>query len=448
MPPAAPEARSPKPEAPPSPLASAALAAGAATRKSTGPEGDERVFSPVHAQRIAKLLATAPPAVLGAIEADLGSIGGPAAPLARALYLKSAAARADTLLGGAEAPREAARTILRAFAGRISGLPAEELLKRSTSIDLDSRVSTSDFEPVAWDEKRGVIHDRGRGDARGDNDGMIQRFTGSCGSTSLGMALAEEDPVRAFAANDAGLQSLDPKDEVSRFQEAVLAEHASAAYPRRVEWNLARLKNGLGRLEAVDRLSKADASALRDHADGKAALTAGARRALTALRGLAGGSPTDAELAEIRATKVREDQGLTTEEMAAAMDRHLAPVTGKKHKVYGPTDEILKKGELTKHVDEMATALERGGDIAFSVTDPPHWMVMTAVRPAAAASGQRAATERSFLMSDPWTGRTAWIAEKDMVSGKFLETPPFELAERGAKGWIDSVILPLERSVP
>jgi hypothetical protein len=417
-------------------LARAAIEVGRSTRKSGGPEGTETILGAEQARRAEKLVATAPPELRAALAADLARIEGPGADVGRALYLKAATARTGPL-AEARAPkalREAALATLAAFAGRVSNRDGADLLARASVIDLDSRASTSGFDPTAWSERRGVIHARGQGDTRTDNDGLLQRFTGSCGPTSLQIALAEEDPVVAFTFHDVGLQSMDAKDLAGRFQAEVLAEHRSDAFSRRVQYNLARIANGLGRLEGAGAIEKAEKKALLDHVNGKGPLDKNAERALRALRALARGFPTDAEIAEIRATDVREDQGLDAKEMERALDKYLAPATGTRYRTVGGEDG-LGPGAVARHVDAIARALERGVDVPLSLKEPGHFCILTAV------SAEAGAGARRFLVSDPWTGRTLWTKEADFISGQFIRAI-FEIDEASKDHHVDYVFLP------
>lgn len=399
-------------------LAAEAVETGRKTRKSGGPEGVERVIGADQAKRIEKLLATASPEVRAALAADLARIRGPDAALGRALYLKAAVSRAGALLGPrgpakSDTARSTALATLSAFARRVSNQDGQTLLARSTVVDLDSRVSTSEFDAVAWDERRGVVHARGQGDRRGDNDGLLQRFTGSCGSTSILIAIAEEDPVQAFALNDEGVQSMETKDLAGRFQAELLAEHKSDAFSRRVEYNLSRLKNGLGRLKESGEIKGADRKALLAFAENEGKLDDRAKRALESLRAYAAGFPTDADLSEIRDTDVREDQGLTGKELGKALGKHLTPITGQRYVRAGGDEGLGQKG-LKAHLDDLEKALRRGADVPFGVTEPAHWMIFTAVT----GDGD----DRRFLVSDPWTGRTGWASDKELTTGRFVET--------------------------
>ncbi len=419
-------------------LAADAVETGRKTRKSSGPEGTERVISSDQAKRVEKLLSTASPEVRAAMAADLAGIRGPDAALGRALYLKAAASRAAVLAHpktsrSAESARSTALATLSAFARRVSGEDGATLLAKATVVDLDSRVSTSEFDATAWDERRGVVHARGQGDSRGDNDGILQRFTGSCGSTSILIAIAEEDPVQAFALNDEGVQSMESRDLAGRFQAELLAEHKSAAFSRRVEYNLSRLKNGLGRLKESGEIKGADRKALLAHADGEGPLDDRAKRALAALRAYAGGFPTEAEIAEIRATDVREDQGLTAPELGKSLAKHLTPVTGHRYRQAGGEDGLGPKG-LKKHLDDLEKALRRGADVPFGVTEPAHWLIFTAV------TGE--GDDRRFLVSDPWTGRTGWASDKELTTGRFVETLLDEKWSKKKDIYVDELFLP------
>lgn len=408
-----------------------AIAAGRATRKSGGPEGTEALLQLVREARIERLLRGAPPDVAVALLADLERFAGEGADVRRALYWKAAAARVGALLGPDPAARAAALATLACFARRAGALATDEALRRATVSDLNSRVSTSDFEPIAWDDKRGVIGDRGRGDRRGDNDGLLQRFMESCGATTLQIALCEDDPVRAFAVHEAGVAKIEADDIVAAFQREVLAEMKSGAIPRRADWLSARLKNGIGRLRATGGAAPGDLDALKAHIREGKPRTPGAARALERLRALAGGSPTEAKIAEIRRGPLGEEGGFTIEEFGRVLARHLAPATGARYEQAIP--EKPRPGEIARVLDEAAGALESGLDVPFGISEPGHWMLMAAVE------GDRAA--RRFLVTDPWTGRTAWVPEKDLISGKFI-SDPFELESKEKAGAIDAVFLP------
>jgi hypothetical protein len=411
-----------------------AIAAGRTTRKSQGPEGLEKVLAPAHEKAIETLLAHGEPQLVRRMGAHLQGIGGPAAPLARALYLKASAARAAALTGSDPARREAALATLEAFAGRLDGMSAEELLRRSSVIDLDSRVSTSAFEPLTLESRRGAFREIGRDDARTDNDGLIQRFSGSCGPTSLQIALCEADPVRAFVVHDAGLDAAVPDDISGRFQAELLGRYASAARSRLAARNRARVQAGVKQLQEQGKLEPDEAKALIGFVKGgsTAPATPGVRRALTELRALAGGFPGEREIEQMRADPPRGEGGLAFDEFEGLINHVLSPLTGQTYRQTEPKDG-LQPGEAVKHLDAVAAALRRGLDVPFGLSEAEHWMLLTAVE------GRE--PKRRFLVADPFTGRTGWVPEERLVSGDF-SADPFELVGRGVKDHIDSFFLP------
>ena len=48
---------------------------------------------------------------------------------------------------------------------------------------------------------------------------------------------------------------------------------------------------------------------------------------------------------------------------------------------------------------------------------------------------------RSFLVSDPDGGRTAWVSERSLIKGTFV-AEQFKLCEKGERGYIDCFLLP------
>lgn len=415
-------------------LRAAAIAAGTAARKSDGPEGTERVLLPHQVRRIERLYAAAPTEVARALDASLARIGGKDAALGRALFLKAAAARAEAL-GADPACRAAALAALDAFAARLDGMAAADMLARATVEDLDSRVSTSDFDPRGLDVSHGRPGKGGAGDRRKDNDGLFQRFTASCGTTALEILLCEEDPIRAFAAHDAGLTSWRPDDAVGRFQAEMLEKYGGVAISRHALHRFAALKREIKKALDAGTVTEQEVEAFRAHVLGGKPLDEPGRRAREAIRKQAGGFPSDAEIEEIRAGRFpRRDEGLGFEEMGKALADVLAPVTGARYE-QTPPPEGFGAGKAAKHLDAVERALRRGLDVPFGISEPPHWMLLSAV------SGR--APERRFLVTDPDGGITDWVGEKDFVKGTFLKTP-FDLQEGQKKGHVDSFFLPAE----
>src|SRR5688572_18102762 len=75
------------------------------------------------------------------------------------------------------------------FAKKIARLDDEALKRKTTVLDLDWKRNDNLRDPLALSDRRGVIHPRGHGDRQTDNDGLFQRFTGSCGPSVIQMML-------------------------------------------------------------------------------------------------------------------------------------------------------------------------------------------------------------------------------------------------------------------
>lgn len=69
----------------------------------------------------------------------------------------------------------------------------------------------------------------------------------------------------------------------------------------------------------------------------------------------------------------------------------------------------------------------------FGVCEPAHWMLLTATRQGTGG--------REFLVSDPDAGRTAWVTQKDLVSGVFGDQQ-FHLSQPRERPYIDCFFLP------
>ena len=374
-------------------------------------------------------LAAAPKKVSAEVIALAAGFRGEAAPVAAALVLRAASARADQLSGpGADK----SLATLRTFAAAIRGLDAATLRERATVLDLDSGKNDSVFDAQGLWERRGTVRARGP-DASADNDGLLQRFSSTCGTTVLQMLMAEADPVLAFAINQEGRASLSANDGAAKFQRAVLEEFGGVGIPR-VESHLAsRLKNGLGQLVRSGELTPGQRDALIDHATAHGPLDARAKAALAAVRERYDGFPADSDLTLLKAAMLpARDEGLGTAEFQSALKKYATALTGLGYRQTEPADGFAR-GQVKKHLDAVETALKRGADVPFGVCEPAHWMLLTAARHAGGG--------REFLVSDPDGGRTAWVKEKDFVSGAFGDKQ-FHLSRADERPYVDCFFLP------
>jgi len=420
-----------RPAPTPAALRAEALAKGAATKKSDGPEGTEALLAPRHLQRIERL------ACVPGLDATAAAITGPAAPLARALFWKAAAARSDALLGADPCAKASAEAALQAFARSLGGLDDATLRARATVVDLDSRINSSTWDPAGLDAKKNTFGNGGADDYKSNNDGLFQRFTATCGSTTLEILLCEEDPVRAFARHEAGIHSSDTaKGALSAdFQRETLERYGGVAVSKKATHCFLKLKHEMGVVRRSGAACDKDVDALGRYVRREGPLDAAAQRALAAVRARADGFPLEADIAEIHAAKLpRKDEGLGYDEFARAIADVLTPVTGVKYEQTAPPDGF-GRGKAGPHLEDVAAALRKGVDVPVGMTDPAHWLLLSAV------SGK--APARRFLMSDPDRGATAWVTEKDLVSGAFARSGgPFDLSDKKKLGFIDSFYLP------
>lgn len=392
-------------------------------------EGREPLLTATENSRLRASLAAAPKAVVAEVLGLAAGFRGEAAPVASALLLRAASARGDQLKGpGAEKSLQT----LRAFATQIRGLDATTLRERATVLDLDSGKNDSLFDAQGLWERRGTVR-ASAADTAADNDGLLQRFTSTCGPTVLQMLMAEADPVLAFAINQEGRASASAKDGAARFQRAVLEEFGGIGIPRVESHLAARLKNGLGQLVRSGEVTAGQRDALVRHATARGPLDARAKTALEAMRERYEGFPADDELKQLKtAILPARDEGLGTVEFQRALEKYASVLTGLGYQMTEPADGF-GRGDAKKHLDAVEAALKKGADVPFGVSEPAHWMLLTASR--------RVDGAREFLVSDPDGGKTAWVKERDFVSGTFGDKQ-FQLSRPDERPYVDCFFLP------
>ncbi len=380
------------------------LESAARVRRGSGPEGTEPVVTQAELARVTKVFSAVSPERSQALQKLVLCV--PEGP-ARALMLKAIGARASRLATDVRPLK-----VLERFAAVIAPLAPEELLENATVLDLDSRVSTSNSDPMRMWSKQGTVRAAWSEGSRTNNDGLIQRFTATCGPTVIQMMRAQTDPVLAFAINAEGRASDATHGATARFQRALIEEYGGIAIGRRESYVMARLNNAFARLGLPNReLSDANIEAVRDKY---------------------GGFPGDSDVQRVRATEIRSrDIGIGTDDFREMLDRFVGSVTGAK---YAQTDppEGFGRGQAVRFLDDVERSLRKGFDVAFGVCQPDHWMMMSHVR------GK--APTREFLVTDPDGGRTAWVTQKQLVDGSFADIH-FHLPKRDERPYIDSFFM-------
>ncbi|MEW5847770.1 MAG: hypothetical protein AB2A00_03110 [Myxococcota bacterium] len=409
--------------------ASVALEGASRLRRSDGPEGVEPILTAHESQRVDRLLRARPDVKL-AVEA----VSGDLTPVQSAILLRAVSARAEVLAAG---PDATALGELTSLAKTLRGLDDEEARRHATSLDLDSTTNHSAVDPLAWWGRRGSIR-APRGDVHAaDNDGLFQRFTASCGTTVVQMMLAEADPAYALFLHQHGIQGDDVTGPIADFQKRLLEAGGGIAMGRQEALLRSRLRNALGRLHAGNEVTLVQKEALLAHALKGAPLTTSGRRALEACRERYAGFPSADELVRLRQNPIpNKDEGLATESLIRALEQVITPRTGIRYRSTHPV-EGFARGQAGRHLDAVEAALRRGVDVPFGISEPAHWMLLSAVK------GRE--PRREFLVSDPDGGRTAWVTEKDFLSGAF-GSRIFQLSRKDERPYVDTFILPvLER---
>jgi len=400
------------------------LAAAQCPRSSTLP-GSEALLNRQEVGRLKEGMLAWPKPLQKTLEKLLRQVDE---PFAQGLLFRAMAARVGRLSGEPKALNERQH-----FAQRLKGLSPADLEKRATVLDLDPLENTSHIDPLGLWDRRGVIHDRTKDDVDSNNDGLFQRFTASCGPTVIQMMLAEADPLSAFAIHESGIHSTSDQDAVAGFQKDLLERFEGIAVGREQASIRSRLKNALGRLRRYGHITPAQSRALLDYCEGLQGFNGLAKQALKALRKDYRGFPAKAQIKILRGGSASKDAGMTTAGFVEALNETMAPLTGATYAITSPPNGF-ERGEARHYIDAVVKALSAGHDVPLGVQEPAHWLLLSAVK----GRGAR----RQFLVSDPDGGRTAWVKEKDLLSGHFAQEQ-FYLCTQGQNPYVDAFVLPV-----
>lgn len=416
-----------------------ALVNGVGTPKTQSILGQEGVLGRRQAMDAARALTGMPQAAYDQLSTLLDQAGkgpdgtvpqGASADTERALILKAAAARTAPL--GDANTQEQAMGELQWFANTIRGQTRDGVIQQTSVVDVDDQANTSTANPL----DSTVTNDQ-----KADNDGYAQRFTTSCAPAVAAMVRGEADPVFALMLNADGLQNNNPNADASNLERAVLekdrffnasspdvaltpeqldafkkdgtlppgVEHLAGAAVSRVGQQARKVMDEqLDGAVAAGTITKDQAEALRKDAQG-GTLTDAEKTdrdaALNAVRNAGGNHPTDFEIQAMRGDKPRESFML----IAHAL-RDLA--SGATNTDYW--DFNAGKSMDGPMLDKMEKVLTSGVDLPARLSTPGqdggHFIMFTDVRN---QEGQR-----EFLASDPWSGRSTWLKESDLVNPK------------------------------
>ena len=196
------------------------LTQGVATARSNGNAGQEGVLGKQGALDSATALTTMPQADYDALTKSMG-FGGPRDNVCEAsgadvhtereLTLKAVGARKDDLakpgffdkcLNAVGLPSSKMQEVLQ-YEQKIAGTPRADLIKKSTLIDLD-----------------------------GGTGALQQRFSDSCGPTSMEIGKAEADPIYALKMHDDTVHSTSTTGPIADEQKGILNGNGGNAVPR------------------------------------------------------------------------------------------------------------------------------------------------------------------------------------------------------------------------
>ncbi|MBI2374335.1 MAG: hypothetical protein HYV07_10110 [Deltaproteobacteria bacterium] len=404
---------------------SSALVEASTTPRGPPPLGTKPMLGRHERKRLSQLLEELPAARRAKVSELLQTLAGPAA---RGAFLRAVVARSPDVRAGQLSE-------LRELAKKLSKDGEELARRRTTVLDLDATTNSNSLDPLGLSSRRGRVHALPL-DQHADNDGLYQRFTASCGPTVVEMMVGESDPVFAHSIHEEGLEADATKGVAAGFQESVLLSGGGIPLGKTEAQIRARLRNAAGRLkEALDPKSLAD---LERFSSANGPRTTRVKAALELIRKKFDGFPTEAELTRLAASGPlpQKDEGTSTEAFLAAIHTHVTPRTGVRYAGTQPP-EGFARGQAWRHLDAVTETLRQGIDVPFGVSEPAHWMLLTHV------AGHK--PNRRFLVSDPESGRTAWIPEKSLVKGSFV-TDPFRLTWPNQRGYIDTFLLPVKKT--
>jgi hypothetical protein len=320
----------------------------------------------------------------------------------RALILSAVAARSEAL----RQPGAAGDTALgqvRGFANDVRGLPRDELMRTTTARDIDSRRSTSGVDPEHLDRADG--RDRVR-----DNDGLIQRWDDSCAPTSGEIAAADADPVRARQLHHDGISHASTTGLPGRDQRTGLEANGGVAVARaqhdRARTGADHLRSALDTAHAPREQRQRIVDYLNGRLEGNPTARQAAQADLAAVQARSHGRLTDDDVQAIRQYRL----GPTSAGVdgAAGLDSTASPSI---HGRYS-RQSVGATGMTAAPSDDMARRIRNGDDVGIRISDSAgtsgHMLMATDVR------GEGA--NRRYLVSDPWSGRTAWISDRDLRS--------------------------------
>lgn len=372
-----------------------ALVRGVATRRTDSDRGQTGILGQAQAHRAGETVMGMTTQHHGELKALMSSAGtgadgkpaaGADADAERALILKAIAARKDALTGDDVDKASAAMKEVSQFANDIRGMPREKLIRSTTSLDIDNQnTSAKDVD--------------GKADGATDNDGFTQKFENSCVATVGQMVRAENDPAYALALNreEGGLSAINPESASGKDQSWILRngdpEKGNVPVTRQ------EFKDRQALLKQIDSsgFSALEKKVLTNHLKkDPAPLNPTEQRTLDAVlpRFKANAKLTDEQLARFKA--IDGEGGMTAQSGAS----------------FGAKLGYNEHEFDAKSVSSMQKLASQGTPVPILIQFKPpetggHQMLITDAR------------DGKLLVSDPYSGKTAWVKERDFKDGTF-----------------------------
>ncbi|HEY4220171.1 MAG TPA: hypothetical protein VGO62_02495 [Myxococcota bacterium] len=400
------------------------LVRGVSDSRTDSPEGQKGVLGERQAEDAARALVQMPPAQYQQLSSSLaragGGVPGADAQTERALLLKAVAARGDALSAGGAGAADAMRDVT-GFADSIRGTERSALIQKTSTLGLTT-----------------------------GETGLYQRFDDSCGPTTAQNVEAERDPIYAMKLRE-DFKNGGPESQLARQQKDALERprfydknyqpvqvtpeqearfkkdgtkppgvahvESGRAVSRLGDEAELRLQQTLHTRDTAKLLSKGEHDALTKYSQNRALTPAEQKHAddaIAKLRARDGGRPNDDELSAMRSNYTRNADGTSTRKRGDGMQLEPAltdiapPRAGTQWT--GRDTNGGRGGMSDRDLQAVDERLTGGTDVPIRIANADggdgHFMMIGDVR------GNK--PDRRYLVSDPWTGKTAWVPERDI----------------------------------
>lgn len=293
------------------------------------------------------------------------------------LLLKAVAARKSQYL----AKKSSAGKEVDKFAGDIRGMDETELKKMTSLRD------------------------------HGDGQGLQQKYTMSCGPTSIQIVYGEADPVFALDVSKTAKKNLEYDNDVGKQQKELL--NKASAIPRKVKDRWTSFQSTINGL-TISPTDLPKWQALLNYISGNPFDATKKAEGLALANGL---GYTAAELTLFQQHFPFSEPGMSVADFQTATNKaKLDEVTNSSHGL-NQFDSATNKVSDTD-LDTLWGELFKGRDIPMGVFwsgGGGHYMVFTQAK----GTPPKGGSSRKFLLSDPWSGKSEWLSADDVKNGSF-----------------------------